>query len=238
MKADAAKAAIRREKLRALCDARTQKAVATATGISYAQLGQWLTGDRNLSEQSARRIERALTLPEGYLDGLARSGDGEEQAATPGDPSLFPVAIAQLGFSPAREIPVIGAAQLKDDGLVNLSLAHNGSHGSLWFSSGDQAAYSVRCDSDALAPRVQYGEFVLIEPGRAVSPGDEVLIRTASNAVMICRLRYIRDGRIHLDSMNVAARAPIVLQAEDVEALHFVAAIVKPHYHRSPPPPG
>jgi transcriptional regulator with XRE-family HTH domain len=68
MKADATLARVRRQRLADLCTLRSQKAIADLSGISLSQIGQWLGGDRNMTEGSARRIERAALLPIGWLD--------------------------------------------------------------------------------------------------------------------------------------------------------------------------
>lgn len=68
VKADPSRTAARRARLAELEARLTQKAISERAQISYAQLGQWLSGVRNMTEASARKIERALQLPSGFMD--------------------------------------------------------------------------------------------------------------------------------------------------------------------------
>lgn len=237
MKTDTELAGLRRERLRLLCEERSQTALAAATGISLSQLGQWLGGNRNVSEASARRIERGARLPKGWLDNEWKDHPGE--LGTSGDAPasnaevLYSAPSEPLRLPAARSIPVVGSARLGDGGLyVELEHAVGHGDGSVWFPSDDPGAYCVRCKGDSMTPRIQHGEFAVVEPNHQVAPGDEVLVKVADERVMIKRLRYIRDGRVYLDSINSAAHEPIVLDIEDVGAIHYVAAVVKSVFYR------
>ena len=79
-------------------------------------------------------------------------------------------------------IPVIGDAVLGMDGLIDMMEFHAG-----WLRiySDDKHAYGVRVRGDSMWPRIQSGEFVVIEPSTKVAPGDEVFIRTKDGHNMI-----------------------------------------------------
>lgn len=65
------RADLRRENLRRLIDEKcggSQTQVKERTGISLSQLGQWLSGDRNMGETSARKVESRMGLPDGWMD--------------------------------------------------------------------------------------------------------------------------------------------------------------------------
>jgi phage repressor protein C with HTH and peptisase S24 domain len=133
----------------------------------------------------------------------------------------------------ARAVPVVGTAQLGDDGhYVELEYPVGQGDGSVLALTGDPHAYAVRCRGDSMMPRLQHGEFAVIEPSREVTPGDEVLVKSLDGRVMIKRLRYQRDGRLHLDSVNDGAHPPVILELDKVAAMHYVAAIVKNAYYR------
>ena len=58
--------------LRKLIDERfkgSQTAFANATGRHRAQINQWLSGARNISQDTCRAIEQKLRLPYGWMDG-------------------------------------------------------------------------------------------------------------------------------------------------------------------------
>ena len=68
----------RKEMLRKLIDDQysgSQAAFSRKAGIKSSQLNRWLSGTtkspRNITEQSARDIEKAAGVDSGYLDGLA-----------------------------------------------------------------------------------------------------------------------------------------------------------------------
>ena len=77
-----------------------------------------------------------------------------------------------------------------------------------------------------MKPRIRHGEFVIVEPNHAVTPGDEVLAKAKDGRVMVKQLAYIRDGMVYLDSVN-EAHPRISIAHEDMHALHYVAGIAK-----------
>lgn len=77
-----------------------------------------------------------------------------------------------------------------------------------------------------MKPRIRHGEFVIIEPNHSVSPGDEVLVKSVTGKVMVKQLAYIRDGLVHLDSVN-EKHPRISFQQSEVLSILYVAAIAK-----------
>jgi len=139
-----------------------------------------------------------------------------------------------LSLPEARAVPVVGSAQLGDNGhYVELEYPVGSGDGAVLAITGDANAYAVRCRGDSMQPRLQHGEFAVIEPNHEVMPGDEVLVKSVDGRVMIKRLRYVRDDRAHLDSVNDAAHPPIIIDLRDIAAMHYVAAIVKSTYYRA-----
>jgi transcriptional regulator with XRE-family HTH domain len=68
MKVDPDDAARRRARLKQLCDARSQSVISELTGISLSQLGQWLTGERNMTDSSAKNIARKVGLLKDHFE--------------------------------------------------------------------------------------------------------------------------------------------------------------------------
>ena len=77
-----------------------------------------------------------------------------------------------------------------------------------------------------MQPRIKDGEYVVVEPGHAVENGDEVLLKSHDGRVMVKTLAYKRDGHAHLLSIN-QSHATVKIPLEQIEHMHFVAAIVK-----------
>jgi hypothetical protein len=51
------------------------------TGISLAQLGQYLSGYRNMGEKTARKIERGCGKPHGWMDGESEKSLSKDKSA-------------------------------------------------------------------------------------------------------------------------------------------------------------
>lgn len=120
-------------------------------------------------------------------------------------------------------IPVIGDAVLGMDGLIDMMEFHAG-----WLRiySEDKDAYGVRVRGDSMWPRIQSGEFVVIEPNTTIHSGDEVFIRTKDGHNMIKLLNYNRSGDYQFTSINNDHK-PFTLSVDQVEKVHFVSGIIK-----------
>ena len=203
----------------------SSSALAAAIKRSPSQVSQWFTGVRTITEDSARHIEQALHLDRGWLD---ITGDAELSAR--GEAALAPdnvqLETARL-YPSGNRVPVVGTAQLGDHGHF-VELEYPVGHGDGWVDlfSNDPNAYALRCRGDSMKPRIQAGEFVVVEPNQQAAPGDEVLVKAKDGRVMVKRYLYRRDGRVHLLSVN-EAHGPTAIDEEDIEAMHYVAAIVK-----------
>ncbi|KAB8312962.1 helix-turn-helix transcriptional regulator [Erwinia endophytica] len=182
-------------------------------GLVPAQLSQLLGNKsfRNIGDALARRVEAALELNHGWMDSLH---DVVQQNS-------------ELEFAgPIRSgyVPVMGEAILGIGGSVDMIEFQAG-----WLRvySGDKDAYGLKVKGDSMWPRIQSGEFVVIEPNTAVRAGDEVFVRTKEGHNMIKIMNKTRDGNYKFSSVNNDHR-PETLTPGDVETMHFVAAIVKP----------
>lgn len=122
-------------------------------------------------------------------------------------------------------IPVVGHARLGDNGhFVELEYPVGHGDGYIDLPTRDPNAYALRCVGDSMKPRIRNGEFVVVEPNRAIANGDEVLVKAADGRVMVKQFLYRRDGRVHLLSVN-EAHPPMALDEHEVEAMHCVVAI-------------
>ncbi len=185
-----------------------------------------LETNRNRSSRQLVAIAKALNVNPIWLE----SGRGPKEIGAPDLPNQQ--RSSSEGLIPIdrllRKIPVVGAAQLGDGvAFVELEYPVGSGDGFVPFPSVDQRAYAVRCKGDSMYPRIQHGEFAVIEPSVEPQPGDEVLVKAVDGRVMIKRLKYIKDGRLHLESVNDGQHPSIVIDALDIEALHYVAGLVK-----------
>ncbi len=124
-------------------------------------------------------------------------------------------------------IAVVGAAQLGDNAhYCELEYPVGFGDGYIEWPSRDGGAFALRCKGESMKPRIKHGEFVVIEPGREVHPGDEVLVTAADGRVMVKQLAYVRDGVVYLDSVN-ESHPRISMAKETIRTMHYVAGIAK-----------
>ncbi|HAJ7528180.1 TPA: helix-turn-helix transcriptional regulator [Escherichia coli] len=169
------------------------------------------SGKKRIADDMMELIEKSFNLPRGWMDMLA---DGKAGATD----HLEFAGNVRAGF-----VPVIGEAVLGVDGSVDMIEFRSG-----WLSiySGDNDAYGLKVKGDSMWPRIQSGEYVVIEPNTPVHPGDEVFVRTKDGHNMIKIMNKTRDGDYQFSSINSDHR-PITLPVEEVDKMHFVSAIVK-----------
>ncbi|MBG3012133.1 S24 family peptidase [Proteus faecis] len=129
-----------------------------------------------------------------------------------------------IGKVPSGMVQVRGEAFLGVDGAVDMIEAHNG-----WLKiySDDVDAYGLKVKGDSMWPRIQSGEYVVVEPNTAVRSGDEVFVRTIEGHNMIKIFSKTRDGDYQFTSINNSHK-PITLSPDQIESMHYVSAIVKP----------
>lgn len=132
--------------------------------------------------------------------------------------------IEYIGAVPSGMVQVRGEAFLGVDGAVDMIEEHNG-----WLKiySDDKDAYGLKVKGDSMWPRIQSGEFVVVEPNTRVRSGDEVFVRTVEGHNMIKICNKTRDGDYQFTSINNSHK-PITLSPEQVDTMHYVSAIVKP----------
>ena len=169
------------------------------------------SGKKRIADDMMELIEKSFNLPRGWMDMLA---DGKAGATD----HLEFAGNVRAGF-----VPVIGEAVLGVDGSVDMIEFRSG-----WLSiySGDNDAYGLKVKGDSMWPRIQSGEYVVIEPNTPVHPGDEVFVRTKDGHNMIKIMNKTRDGYYQFSSINSDHRR-ITLPVEEVDKMHFVSAIVK-----------
>lgn len=137
--------------------------------------------------------------------------------------------VASVAF---KQIPVVGGAQLGADGYwLDFQYPVGFGDGYVNWPSNDPDAFALRCKGDSMKPRIKNGEYVIIEPNHAYQPGDEVLLVSKQEEVMIKTFLYERDDEIMVMSIN-EEHPPLRFDIDNVEHLYYVAGIAKPSlYH-------
>ncbi|CAK7037688.1 MULTISPECIES: S24 family peptidase [unclassified Providencia] len=183
--------------------------LATAIGSDVGNISRLETNKQGYSENTLVKIASALgvTVADLFTE----------------DP-VKPDEIEYIGEMPSGTVKVIGEAVLGIDGAVDMMEEHNG-----WLKiySDDKDAYGLKVKGDSMWPRIQSGEYVVVEPNTSVRSGDEVFVRTVDGHNMIKVFNKTRDGDYQFTSINNAHK-PITLDPSQVDKMHYVAAIVKP----------
>lgn len=138
---------------------------------------------------------------------------------------------SELPVITAGRVPVMGKAQLGFDGYFEVMDYPAGQgDGFLRVYSRDPEAYALKVCGNSMRPRIKDGEYVLIEPGKTPTPGDEVLVRTRGGRAMIKEFMYVREGTYRLDSVNENV-SPVFVAEDEIVLIHFVAGQYKSHLY-------
>lgn len=216
----------RRARLRALIEERfdgTQSKLAAAIDRQADYVSRCLNGKKRIGEEFARHVERSVGLRHGWLDSPSDTADATRPPSN-ADWNGRPESLVRLR---RHLVPVVGKAKLGDDGYF-AELEYPVGHGDGYVDcpTDDPNAYALHCVGSSMLPRIKPGEYVVMEPGRQVVPGDEVLVRSSDGRVMVKELLYIRDDHAHLGSVN-DNQPKIAIPVQEIDRMHYVAAIVK-----------
>lgn len=194
-----------------------QDDIAELLGVNQSAISHYIGGVNALNPKAVAAFAKILQVNASEISpsiakqilALAESTDDE---------------IEYVGAMPSGTVKVIGEAVLGIDGAVDMMEEHNG-----WLKiySDDKDAYGLKVKGDSMWPRIQSGEYVVVEPNTSVRSGDEVFVRTVDGHNMIKVFNKTRDGDYQFTSINNAHK-PITLEPSQVDKMHYVAAIVKP----------
>lgn len=157
------------------------------------------------------RLQRAADVLGASVDDLLGRTEGIPDGAVP---------VLLTG-----RIPVIGYAQLGDDGYFSDVYSNDDNEGFIPIPTNDPHAYALQCKGTSMVPRIQPGEFVLAEPSLEASPGDEVVVEDLDGRRMVKRFLYWRESNLYLGSVNENHNT-IIIPSDKVKSIHPVLAIV------------
>ncbi|WP_367394544.1 S24 family peptidase [Cupriavidus sp. Agwp_2] len=238
--------------IEAMARMKTARALAEKADLSAAYLSQVKNGQpesktgkpKNLGDDAARKIEKALGEMRGWMDvdhslgqteptvkpefgsdqietGLNEGGEAPSYNVTHLPETRIPV-----GDAPARRVYVVGRA---NGGLPERIWTDGG------YLVGATEEYAVQATDDPLAfltpivgtsmsPVYNPGDFAFVEPSTEVEAGDDVMVRLTSGETMLKRLRSMHNG-VQLESYNEPGT--LFFKPEEVSWIYYVAHPVR-----------
>ncbi|HDG1667826.1 TPA: helix-turn-helix domain-containing protein [Kluyvera ascorbata] len=136
--------------------------------------------------------------------------------------------LTKVGSVSFTEVPIVGGAQLGNGGhWTNMQYPVGYGDGYISWPTKDPDAYALRCTGDSMKPRIKDGEYAIIEPNHQFLPGDEILVITKDERVMVKTFLYEREGEVMVMSIN-EEHLPIRFSLSEIQSMHYVAGIAKP----------
>ncbi len=196
-------------------------ALAKATGVRQPTIHRILKGE---SDDPHTATVQPLADYFGVSVEFMRTADAEAfDHGKPPEPYEVEAAPNLRRF---KNVPIVGTVEGGPDGYLE-ELGHPVGHGDglIEYPAKDQNTYALRVRGESMRPRIKSGEFIVVEPNTTPNPGDDVVVICHDGRKMVKELLYTRDGEVTLGSINNGFK-PISLQLQDIQAIHYVAAIV------------
>jgi phage repressor protein C with HTH and peptisase S24 domain len=188
----------------------SQHDLARSVNVSQPAIRKLVAGDTK-SFRKISELAQALKVNVEWLS----SGHGDSGLDVP--------QFEFMGAVKSGAVKVKGEAVMGANGAFEMDESLSGY---LKFYSDDPAAFSLRVKGDSMFPRINSGEFVVIEPQVVPASGDEVFIKLKDGRYMIKKLEYLRNREYRFTSIN-QDHPPITISSELVDKVMYVSAIVK-----------
>lgn len=197
----------------------SRRSIAESLGVTTQALIGWMSTGKISREKLAALAKLLGVRLDWYLDG---SG-----------PMLSPVDVlsGQIFLS---EIPVAGTTAKppvlvkggKQVEIINVNKVVSA-------PAQDPDAYALIVVGGEMSPRYREGEALIVYPGVAPEPGDEVVCFLPEGSVLVRSVAYIRNGEVALDTVIPGAGDRLVRRLDDFAAVHvvmggFSATSIKP----------
>ncbi|WXL23943.1 LexA family transcriptional regulator [Ectopseudomonas mendocina] len=181
-----------------------------------------------IKQASVSEIERGLTRTSGHLVRLAQVCGADPIWLATGEGAITD-AMSNVEPGPAitsqfKAVKIVGTAQMGSEGYWS---ELDEGEGFVDVPSSDPDAYALRLRGDSMAPAIRSGWIAVIEPSRDLVPGEYVMIRLHDGESMLKELLYSNDHEVSVMSIN-DAYGRRTIPVEQIEAIHYVGAIVPP----------
>lgn len=193
------------------------KIFSSKSGIAESQISQYIGGNRNIGEKTARKIELIAGKPMGWLDGSVHIA--EEQPATY---NVNPIKAKSQRFPIVSWVQAGEPTEIKDGYLID-------EWAWAWYSNPSKRAFALRVEGDSMTspyPSQQSfpeGTLLIVDPERAANAGDYVIAKDISTQKATFK-RLVQDaGRWFLKAINPAY--PLI--EIDDPAIRVIARVIE-----------
>lgn len=157
-----------------------------------------------------------------------------DEARTTADDAVEPLsefedALDPLGPLKTRTVaaPVVGTASLGFDGFWSeIEYPVGYGDGYVMHPTRDANAYALQVKGDSMYPAIRSGFIVVVEPNTTPVIGEFVVVKLKDGRSTVKELLWQRGDEFALQAVNGQAR--MTLRVNEVEFIHYVAAIVPP----------
>jgi phage repressor protein C with HTH and peptisase S24 domain len=226
--------------------------VANAADVNPQTLSQILAGvllppkadgtqsPRSVGNSLARKIEAGLELEHGWFDAPDAPAVGSAPAAQASygltgsqnepeqDPANFAHEAETVAYAGIPKQPgmakVTAVARVGEEGFFDEE-RFKGDTGGWVPAFSETHTYAVRIKGDGLAPAIENGVYLLVEPGAPVHNGERVLVNFKDGRKAIRKLLYERGGDLAV--MLVTGGAQHTIEAAEVESVHPIFGIIE-----------
>ncbi|MBN3270148.1 Cro/Cl family transcriptional regulator [Bordetella bronchiseptica] len=206
------------------CNGNQTEAAARLDYSTPSLVSRYATGKKDIGDRAARKIEQVFGLAINWMD-TDHSPDAVNH--TP-DATPIPPHDAQAPRRHASRVPVIGCAQLGENGWYEEVEA--GADGYVETHSSDPDAYALRVRGDSMFPAIRDGWYVVVEPNGAPASGEYVAIVLRDGRKMVKEYLFRSADGLAVQSVNGGTR--LTLGNNETQAVHPIGAVLMPSKHR------
>lgn len=203
-----------------------QKELADRVDIDTAYISQIKNPNnpKNMGEKLARRIEKAMNLPFGWMD---RLHDEQQTQASFHNPSIdpFPALLAEMPITHRRKIPVISYVQAGNW----CTLVDNFAPGDAdeWVETTgkySETTYALRVNGTSMQPTINENAIIIVDPQAEWGHNKIVVVRQNGDDEVTVK-RLIKDGGTWLLKPD-NDRFPIMTMKEDAHVCGVVMEMI------------
>lgn len=196
-----------------------------------AYIGQMLRGDRPITEDTVFKLEaktgfRGWFTLMGESAGYAPTGSEDEPVKSAADLTPGGVELTYSGRPQYLGVaPVNGIARVNEEGFFQAEHFQARQGGWVPSFSANPGTYALLVKGDGLAPVYESGQYLLIEPGAAVHPGERVLLTFKDGRQAIRRLLFQRPDEVSVTSVTKVE--PQTIEVRDIAAMDPIFGVIE-----------